>query len=100
MKTLSADFFVQNSMDVPIIQRSMVFMRLLRSAAGRNSEGMTVSPCSSIIRMSMSNMLVPSLRRPAIGSCASLKRFSIIALLMRLTHISSYLRMRVSASVD
>jgi hypothetical protein len=79
----------QKDIDAPITQRSMFFIRSLRSAAAMNSAGRTSVPCSSSMRTSTSNMPLSSPRRLAMGCCTSRKRFSIKALLMCFTQILS-----------
>ena len=78
-----------NDIEAPITQRSMFFIKSLRSAAAMNSAGSTSVPCSSSMRTSTSNMPLSSPSRLAIGCCTSRKRFSISALLMCLTQILS-----------
>ena len=69
----------QNVIDAPMTQRSMFFIRSLRSAAAMNSDGSTSWPCSSTMRTSTSNMPRSSPIRLAIGCCIRRKRFSISA---------------------
>lgn len=76
----------------------MFFIMLLRAAAGRNSDGSTELPCSSIMRTSRSYIFTESLRKPAIGSCASRNRSSINAAFRCFTQMASNSRCLVSSS--
>ena len=69
----------QKLIAAPTTQRSMFFMRSVRDAAVRNSDGSTSWPRSSSMRTTRSNMDRSSPTRLAIGCCTRRKRFAIRA---------------------
>jgi len=73
----------QNDIAAPTTHRSMFFIRSVRCAAARNSDGSTSSLRSSSMRTTRSNIGSPSPTRLAMGWCTSLKRFAMSADLMR-----------------
>jgi len=70
----------------------------LRAAAGMNSLAASSSPCASIMRITVSNIVFLLADQVCDGRCASRKRFSMSAVLICCTWISSKRCTRVLSS--